>query len=283
MEYKLHKLGSLLLLTSLILFGCNKFETRGFLLSYESADERFAQSMEWNETHPYKTIEVAVDNYSLFAMGDSHLGSAENLNTFFADAIDTDGSAAILVGDLSSGHVEDMENIHRLIPEYSVLPSFSLVGNHDLYFDGWKTFHKLWGTSAYWFSVETPADSDLFICLDTGSGTLGSKQLAWLKNILLYKRPDYRRCIIFTHNNLFRIRHTTSTNPMIEEIRMLSELSAEHQVDMIVTGHDHVRNTAVLGNTTHITMDALLDQNDNASYFKLTVGAGEIEYEFVNL
>jgi predicted phosphodiesterase len=131
--------------------------------------------------------------------------------------------------------------------------------------------------------VTTPSKTDLYICLDTGSGTRGSRQLAWLKDVLQNERPHYRHCVLFTHNNLFRIRHTTVTNPCVEELRVLSNLTVQHEVDMVITGHDHKKNLVKLGNTTHIILDALKDGCPNAGYAKLHVRDDDIECEFVNL
>ncbi len=61
------------------------------------------------------------------------------------------------------------------------------------------------------------------------------------------------------------------------------ELCVKHKIDMVIAGHDHKKNTAILGNTTHITLDALLDDYNNAGYFKLLIKQGEIGYEFINL
>ena len=52
---------------------------------------------------------------------------------------------------------------------------------------------------------------------------------------------------------------------------------------MVVTGHDHLKNDVILGNTTHITMDALEDDFEDAGYLNLSIKQGKIEYEFVNL
>lgn len=52
--------------------------------------------------------------------------------------------------------------------------------------------------------VNTSEASDLFICLDSGSGTLGEKQLAWLREILEKKRANSQNCFVVTHNNFFR-------------------------------------------------------------------------------
>jgi len=252
-------------------------------MAYESVNQRFEQSMDWNNDHPYKILNVPVDDYSIFAMADSHLGGTINLDFFLSEAKRMDVVAAVMVGDLTTGHTTDFNTFQQHLPDQDTLISFQIIGNHDLYFDGWKQFYSIFGSTTYIFTVKTPQSDDLFICLDSGSGTLGSDQLDWLKNTLKTNRSDYRRCVLFTHNNLFRIRHTTSTNPFVEELHVLMELCIKYQIDMVVTGHDHEQNDVVFGNTTHITMDALLDDSDNAGYLNINIKQGKIEYEFVNL
>ncbi|MFO7790586.1 MAG: metallophosphoesterase [Bacteroidales bacterium] len=282
METKPGKLVCLFLL-SLLFTACDLFEMRGFVASYESVNERFDQSMEWNDEHPFKTITVADDDYNIFVMADSHTGGVLNLNAFFDEAIDINAVAAVMVGDLTNGHSADYKKFDNQVPDEDVLLTFPVVGNHDLYFDGWKQFYKHFGSSTYLFTVNTATSSDLYICLDTGSGTLGSSQLNWLKDILENERQAYRYCVVFTHNNLFRIRHTTSTNPCVEELRVLTDLSVRYNIDVIITGHDHKRNLVVMGNTTHVTLDALKDDYKYAGYFNLHIENGDLGYDFINL
>ena len=282
MEVKLRKMAFGLIL-GFALTSCDKFEMRGFVMSYESANQRFEQSMAWNFLHPYKTIVVPDEEYTLFVMGDSHVGHTENLDHFIEEASDTDADAIVMVGDITTGHEKDYRTFFQHIPDHDTLLTFPVVGNHDLYFDGWTHFYELFGSTTYYFTIETPNATDLFICIDTGGGTLGSSQLDWLKDLLEIERSKYRRCVIFTHNNLFRIRHTTSTNPNVEELHVLIELCVKHQIDVVVTGHDHKRNVVQLGNTVHITLDALEDASKNAGYCILSNYQGEIQYEFIEI
>jgi hypothetical protein len=282
MENRLIKIGMLLFLMA-ILNACDKFEMRGFVVSYESVDERFDQSMDWNNTHPYREIILPTDNYHFFVMGDSHLGGTENFDFFINEAQKTNAAATIMNGDLTNGHNEDFERFFQHLPRQDSLVSFQITGNHDLYFHGWKQFYSLFGSSTYLFTVKSPNASDLFICLDSGSGTLGNKQIEWLKDILEKERPNHRRCVMFTHNNLFRARHTFSTNPQVEELYVLMDWCVKYNIDMVVGAHDHVRNVVHLGNTTYLTMDALLDNYDHAGFLKLFFNQGEIEFEFMNL
>ena len=217
----------------------------------------------------------------MFAMGDSHVGGIKNIDIFFSAAISIKILASILVGDLVTGHQEDYTTFVEHLPNKDSLAVFPIVGNHELYFEGWEEFSRYWGTSTYFFVVQTPSAQDLFICLDTGSGTLGQKQLAWLKNLLEEKREQHRYCLIFTHNNIFRLRPTLSTNPMVEEVLAFSDLCLKHEVNMVINGHDHQRNTDKLGNTEFIIMDALLDTNKEASYLSLSFKNETIDYEFI--
>ncbi|MDX1284100.1 MAG: metallophosphoesterase, partial [Draconibacterium sp.] len=135
--------------------------------------------------------------------------------------------------------------------------------------------------STYYFTVNTPNSIDIFICLDTGSGTLGSKQLEWLKQVL-EERHNYRNCMLFTHCNFFRNRHTGSTNPLVEELHVLLELCAKYKVNTVITGHDHKKDVVELGETTFITTDALHDDYKNAGYLQLEISGKDIGYNFIN-
>lgn len=274
-----------IILTFLIinLSSCEKFEFSGFFTTYENVNHRFAQSMKWNSMKGVSELSIPQNSYIICAMGDSHVGGIENLNKFFQNTREENVVSVVMLGDLTTGHKDDYDVFSEHLPSKDSLMYFPLVGNHDLYFDGWKYFYSLFGSSTYSFVVDTPNGSDLFICLDTGGGTLGNEQLNWFKTLLETKRNDYRHCIVFTHNNLFRLRSTASTNPMVEEIHVLLDLFTRYDVNMVVSAHDHKRNTVVLGNTTHIILDALQDTNDQASYLKLFINEEKINYDFIEL
>lgn len=270
----------ILLFLTFILSSCDKKEILGFFTSYVNVNDRFEQSIEWNNQNAPFVINIPNTTYTIYAMGDSHVGGIDNLDIFFKNAQKEDATAVVMVGDLTKGHVEDYDLISKHIPLKDSLISFSVAGNHDLYFDGWKNYYPLLGSSTYFFIVNTPNESDLFICLDSGGGTLGNKQLDWFKTLLETKRHSFRYCTVFTHNNIFRLRSTKSTNPFVEEIYVLLDLFVRHNINMVVTGHDHKRNTTILGKTTHIIMDSLQDENDNASFLKIFINKENIDYSF---
>lgn len=273
---------SLIILVLIVLTACEYYELRGFVTSYETADQRFKESMEWNRVHGYTTIDLLQPDYNIYAMSDSHVGETKNLKRFFA-AAQEDAIAAVLVGDLTTGKKADFDVFSTQLPEDTELKYFALAGNHDVYFDGWQHYMRVFGSSTYYFVVNTPNASDVYICLDSSGGTLGSLQLHWFSTFLESSRKDYRHCIVFTHNNLLRFRPTLSTNPYVEEVQVLLDLFLRHRVDFVITGHDHIRDSAIFGNTTHITMDALLDMNPQAGYLELYVREDEMQYSFEKL
>ena len=284
MGHKLRTKATFTVLLTLLLSGCYKdLDLSGFIRSTDRVNERFTQSEQWNNQHPPHQIIIDSDEYSLLVAADSHIGGTVNFDKFVSEASMPDISAFVMVGDIVTGKKEDYDVLRQHLPPFDTVPYFMIAGNHDLFFDGWKTFYDYFGSSTYLFTVKTSEATDLYICLDTGGGTLGNKQLTWLRNILQHSRANYRNCIVFTHNNFLRPRKTITTNPLVEELYVLLDLFADHQVDLVINGHDHSRAEEVFGWTTYLILDALLDGDPNASYLKLTVDHGDIGYTFIEI
>jgi len=277
LKYKIILLAGIVFLNS-----CEKFEIKGFFGAYESVDERFRESMQFNASSPAADLILPDTSYVLSVMGDSHVGGTENLDAFFSESMAHNAAAAILTGDLTTGHEDDFYRFAEHLPDQQILPSYTVSGNHDLYFEGWQFYKELFGSSSYYFTIQTTTGSDLVICLDTGSGTLGEDQLEWFKQVLEEERPAHRYCFVFTHNNILRLRPTTSTNAFVEEVQVLLDFSVKYSIDMFITAHDHKKNIDKFGNTTHIILDALSDETENAGYLLLDVNPDEINYQFVN-
>ena len=96
-----------------------------------------------------------------------------NLDRFYDIARTKKPAAVIIDGDLTGGLPEDYAKFENHMPQDDSLRSFYVVGNHDLWYNGWGEFYTRFGSSSYYFTVKTPAGSDLFICIDTGGSTLG--------------------------------------------------------------------------------------------------------------
>jgi predicted phosphodiesterase len=284
MELQMKTKFSLLVIIALIITSCIKDQDfAGMFYLSDSVNKRFDQSMKWNSKHPYNQVVVPSYDYSILAMADSHVGGTNNLDSFLVIAKTKKAAAVIMSGDLTTGHAKDYIVFEQQLPAQDTLPIFLEPGNHDLEFGGWNEFFTRFGSSCYLFTIKTLTASDLFICLDTGGGTLGEKQLDWLTDVLQTMRSNYRNCIVVTHNNLFRFRLAETTNPPIEELQTLIGLFTKHHVDMVITGHDHKQDAIKFGVTTYIVMDPLKDGESNAGYFQVIVKNGNISYKFERL
>lgn len=274
---------TLLLTLSLPITACEKLDLSGMIESDESVNQRYEQSEEWNARHPHREIVVPSDDYFILSLADCHVGGTKNLDMVLNTAITTKASAVVMAGDLTTGHSSDYSVFQKHLPGQDSLPTFQMAGNHDLFFDGWNQFYSNFGSSTYYFTVKTPEASDLFICMDTGGGTVGDKQMDWLTNVLQTLRPAFRHCILFTHNNIFRYKHVLATNPPVEETNALIDLFTTYQVEMVVTGHEHEPYEESFGNTTYITIGALVDDFSDPGYFLINLKNGNLDHTFVRL
>jgi predicted phosphodiesterase len=281
MEFKLNQKPLFLITLALMLTAC--MDDIIIISPSESINERFRESLNWNMTHPSTEINVETDDYTIFTMADIHVGTTINLDRFLKTVHSEKPAAVIIDGDITGGKTEEYVAFEKHFPKDDSLKSFYVAGNHDLWHNGWKEFYSRFGSSSYYFTVKTPASSDLYICIDTGGGTLGDLQTNWLTNILETKRQAFRRCVVITHINLLRPRKTESTNLVEEELCFLMDLFVDNKVDMVITGHDHVCDAQVFGFTTYIQVDALEDGLSNAGYMNLRVKNGVIKYDFINI
>jgi 3',5'-cyclic AMP phosphodiesterase CpdA len=283
MENKRINKKRLLLFMLLLTCSCSKdLDFSGLFQSRADADERFTRSTAQGWQRFPCTISLDTASYSILIAGDCHVGATGNLVKLLGKAKKPGISALFLAGDVSTGKEEDYRVLKETLEDSDSVQYYLVVGNHDLFYDGWKTFYADFGSSTYTVVINTVNASDLYIFLDTGGGTLGEKQLDWLKKILQEQRFLYRNCVIITHNNFFRSHITDSTNPLVEEIYALLEMFSVYQVNLVVTGHDHTRSEDALGVTTFVTLDGFSDGLSNASYLELDVKDGILRHRFMN-
>lgn len=278
--------GRILIIGALFLFiGSCRFDVdmSGFVYTPVPVKERFALSMQWNTDQPPREIYVEGDQYLIMAGSDAHVGGTDNLSEFVRSAVESGAAMIAVAGDIVTGWEDDYAIAAAELEGAGSIPLCMVPGNHDLYFNGWKSFYDYFGASVFTFTVHTTDTSDLYVFLDSGGGTLGGDQMQWLKELLSKERGDHRHVCVITHVNFFRNRFTLSTNPLNEEILTLLDLFAENRIDMVIQGHDHKRYEALFGNTTYITLDAMQDENEDASYLKLDVNSDRISHSFVTI
>lgn len=272
------------ILAAALACSCGKLEIVNILFPYaQEVNERVEESLAWNAGAGVTTLTVPVDSYRFYACSDIHIeeNSPANFQAMVQKERADEGSYFYLVlGDLLFGK-EHMEWVADVMSDPENHPGFIIAGNHDIFYGGWEQWKELFGSSTYYFFVQTPSFKDIYIMLDSANGTLGEKQLSWLKDVLDNDRSGCRHCIVGVHTNMFRtdLSQLPSTNFTLEETYALTSLFSKTGVDLVLSGHDHFRDVTVFDGVTYITLDQIKDGTANASY--LTVDAGdEVEFDF---
>ena len=269
-----------------IFVACDKYDFQGFFVSpsKERVNERFEQSIAYNEQHQNDTlIATEKENYRFYVAADVHVKTtAKHLALFLDDASKDENSLyAIILGDITD-QKNGLQIAYDTIENHkgnSIIRT--VVGNHDIYFDQWSEFYSLFGSSTYYFVVKTPTASDLFIALDSSCGSLGKKQMDWLYQILEEKRSQYRHCIVMTHSNFFdrEMSQFPSGNFSIEETATLTNLFTKHNVNLVISGHDHHNETYNFTGVQYLVLDDIQDLDPEPTYFTINVTNDTITFE----
>lgn len=273
---------------TLLLTSCEAFDIRGFVApTGDTVDSRFEQSMSHHNNKAVATIDVD-EAYTFYVCADPHINNTYHNLREFTNRLrnSTSASFGIILGDCTDHkdafqkYVEAIEYVEDVQDTY--LPIFSLIGNHDVYFNGWSKYFKLLGASVYWFDVKYDTGCDLFIALDSASGTLGKKQIKWLKDFLTTERRNYRHCIVLTHTNLFYTDNSQqgSGNLALEETTFLTELFSQHNVTLCLQGHDHHREDLLFGGVRYTVIGAIRDDIQEPEYLIIHISNSGVEYQW---
>lgn len=265
---------------------CDKYDLQGFFISpsKERVNKRFEQSIEYNKKHLNDTLILSdQEEYTFLAAADFHVKNtainlakyvnitASNPNVLFSsilgDITDQFGGLQIAYDSINNNKGDAILRI--------------LAGNHDIYFDQWSEYYELFGSSTYFFVVKTPTTSDLFIALETTSGTLGKLQKKWLEDILKEKRSKHRYCFVLTHTNFFdtELSQFPSGNFSLEETALLTDIFSEYNVNMIINGHDHTYDYTELNGVKYLTLEDAQDLDNKPTYFAINIQTNEITFK----
>ena len=250
-------------------------------------DVRYEQSIAYNDTTASRDIIHLTDSYRFYVGTDMHIDSAYDNTLTYLHAFRNDLLApfTLMLGDMVNArdNIPWVREIFNKETGYKSNRVYATVGNHDVYFNQWHEWQEQWGSSTYSFVVNTPRHKDLYICFDSANGTIGKKQLEWLKALLDKSQlTEYRHKIIFTHTHIFKKDESQghTSNYAMEETYYLTDLFSRYGIDLFLCGHDHSREITEFKGVTYITVDALEEHYPNAYYMIATVG-DDITYEFV--
>lgn len=266
-----------ILFFSLLFASCN-YGLPIFLYAETGVEERAVASIPlWGPQIP----QVGTSGkYSFIVLTDSHFGSKKGRNeeaflqTFKALLQSSDESLRprfiVNLGDtLDGGHSNeaDMFNLTAArwiaagnealgISDYKV---YSILGNHDLYNNGWEIWRtRIYPyTSFYTFTLNAGGKNNFdFWFLDTGNGTLGANQIEFLENAMA---ASARPKIVFMHYPLYAGGiFYFALGDVTERARLISDF-ARTNVKYVFEGHKHDPLNYDFGNFKEAVIGAYLE------------------------
>jgi len=186
-------------------------------------------------------------NYKILLLADLHFGKGktnvkEKLFSYL-DELKSEGkelpSFALVLGDIADTGSDFEFNQYKILLDdletrYGITKSYGIVGNHDLYNTGWLEWEKAVypHKSFYWFSTQKFS----WYFLDSGNGSLGSKQL---NSFVTALKKDPSPKFVFIHYSLYRddIFYFSLGDP--RERAVLIDACAKYNVRAVFSGHDH--------------------------------------------
>lgn len=288
-----------IILLGIVLVGCkpedNRADVFGMIRGASvPVNQRFEQSINYNEQHHPIVRYALAETYHLALCADTHIDTNRtNFETFIKDYhADILCPIAIHLGDWidAQGHWDyalgALQCSQAGLLKITGDTLFGVVGNHDLFFGQWDAYQARLHSSVYRFVVRTPlGQEDLYIVLDSGEGTLGSLQTAWLKKTLQEaEQQDYRHIIVCSHTHLFKtdLSQGLTSNFALEESYALLRLLAEYQVDLYLCGHDHHTEECTFDGVRHIVVGALQAKQRPSVYMKMSIGQ-DIQYQVITV
>lgn len=279
------------LLAALLFAGCKKGNLDMLGMFYtlsEGAEERFAQSMEYNRAHGYDTVLVSDDNYRVYVFTDIHVDTTTfNLDTFTNTYLgDTQAAPfCICLGDQINAvnnypkffaYMDKIRNAGRTV--------YATPGNHDLYYNQWQIYRDYWHTGSYYVVVVTPSGAkDFYLFLDSSDGTFGTDLRHWAETTLREAAAEnYRHRIVCTHTHFWKIDQSQghTSNYAMEEVYDMSNMFSKYKVEYVLQGHSHHRNTTIYKDVTYLRLDKMEDHYWNAYYTIFEMGK-KVNWDYI--
>ncbi len=275
----------------ILMTGCNRLDILGMVIDRSDTEERVADWLDYDAQHEMPVIENVPDEYHIYSTSDSHYsdrddfelqGPKDRLYKYLtAERNDPKAIFSLLVGDLvnESGEAgyRRVDSSMRFNAETQAKndPCFTVLGNHDVYYDCAKYYKQYFHTSTYTVTVKTVGGyKDLYILLDSGNGTFGQRQTKWLEEQLEH-RKEYRHCFVISHNWMFRTSYNYTTTPAAnlpqDEQYAFMDLMSRNNVELVLMGHFHMREQRQFGGVQYVMTDNLND-GGKPSYLVVNVG-----------
>jgi hypothetical protein len=197
----------------------------GRCMSDSTPEQRFDQSS--GVAPLVSSIPVSDPNNFTFAIvGDLHIGNqgVQRLQEILTGAAAENDSFVIFLGDIvEDGNLADVQAFRNTLSETGWdQKSEPVIGNHDIFNNGWQYYLQYNGPSHFTFT----AGNSLFIVLDTASGTVGNEQTTWLQSQLQSSNLP---------TNTFLLSHYGPVVPTIQTyLKLANQQEAQNIMSMAV-------------------------------------------------
>lgn len=282
---------SLSLIFVFSLFSCS-FDYLKFFFRGPHVDERAATIKKLSSPI------TSDDEINFLIVTDLHFGGKKSRqeSLFFNSIKNRKIDFIFILGDLvDTGFEENYSESESFVKKIksnlskSDIPIYVLLGNHDLYQDGYDYWTKLsfsTNKSASYYYFTTPINSEKneyrsWYFLDTASGILGSNQLENFKELA---EKDKNQKFVFTHYpiyadmtmfDFFRLSDT-------RERALLIEICDKNNVDLVFSGHWHSGGRYNFGNFTEFCFKSFCENRDDENqwtYARLNENSQSIQFE----
>jgi len=292
----------LLLAVAIFATGCYRLDIAGMFVNRSDTEERVADWLDYNSQNGEPVIENVPDDYRIYSCSDTHYSSRDSTVSqgdndrlyryITAERNDPMAIFSIHAGDLVDEGGETGFKLVEAAMQFNSEtqakndPCFSVIGNHDVYFDCASFYKQYFHTSTYTVTVKTVGGfQDLYIFLDSANGTHGKRQLEWLEEKLSH-RDEYRHCIVISHNWLFRTFYNYTTTPAAnlpqDEQYAFMDLMSNNNVEMVLMGHFHMCEQRNFGGVQYLMTINLNETKLTPSYLVVNVGE-KVTYSYEDL
>jgi 3',5'-cyclic AMP phosphodiesterase CpdA len=140
---------------------------------------------------------VDTGNFTFSMVGDVHMSGTDTsrLRTILQEAQSASDAFIVFLGDMiDKGVRADFENFKSQVSEFGFDgKAIYILGNHDVFEDGWSAFRDLMGPSHF----DVTVGNIRFLALDSADGVIGQEQKSWLEAKL--KEPSPTHTMVLSH------------------------------------------------------------------------------------
>ncbi|OHD14762.1 MAG: hypothetical protein A2086_07045 [Spirochaetes bacterium GWD1_27_9] len=254
----------------LVFVSCDFIDFGGMFVSSQ-IDDRFREKDSLKNFNPPQITDT--NNFSFLVISDTHYYKTQ-LN-YIKDIENNKNnwniSFIVINGDIVQNGLKEAFNLVKEDIAQTTLPIYPVIGNHDVYFNGFDTYKEVFGRTIYDFKI---GETHL-IFLDTANGTLGEGQKNYLIDTL--KNSTAKNKIVFTHYSFIdkEVESATSVSNL-EESYFIFDLFEKYKVNYCITGHLHFSDYKEIRGTKYIIVNNR--GGDSNYYLKISVKNGILEH-----